>query len=123
MPCEIDALYIGKDFRHYEVSKNVVNLETHSPDEHSEEAIKYAPFPDEYESKPLQRVKLSPSIKNRRNPYFTCVRPPEDLSHLPMHAYWHFSIQPADVAINAHSYLRVKSCVQTPRLCPRSAVA
>lgn len=116
LPYEIEALDIGKDFGHYKVSKNVVDPEMHILDEQSEKAIRYAPFPDEYESKPSQRVKLSPSIKNRQNPYFACVRPPVDFSHLPTHAYWHSNMQPADTAINAHSYPWVKSYAQTPPL-------
>lgn len=113
---EIGAFDRGKDFKHYEFSNNIVDPETHIPGEQSEEALRQAPYPAGYESKPSQRVKLSPSISNRQNPYFTCVRPPDDLSHLPTHAYQHSDMQPAETAINIHSYPQVKPCAPTPHL-------
>lgn len=112
---EIEALDRGKYFKHYEFSNNIVDPETHIPDEQSE-AIRQAPYPAGYESKPTQRVKLSPSISNRDNPYFTCVRPPDYFSHLPTHAYRHSDMQPPETAVLTHSYPQVESCAPTPQI-------
>lgn len=68
LPYELEALDTGKDCRHYKVSENVVDSETHIPDEQSEEAIRYAPYPDGCNSKLSQRVKVSPSVSKSPSP-------------------------------------------------------
>lgn len=45
-PYEKETLDTVIDFGCYEVPKNVVDNETHIPDKQSEEAIRYAPYPD-----------------------------------------------------------------------------
>ncbi len=114
LPYELEAPDSGEDFRRWEVSENVIDNEAHIQDKQSEEASRNAPYPDKYHPRLPQSVKPSPSVKNRQDPYFAHVRPPDDLSHLPVHAHLNSNMQSQDMAINAHSYPQIKSCAPTP---------
>lgn len=113
-PYELVPPDSGEAFRRQEVSGNVINNEALIQDKQSEEANRYAPYPDKYHPRLPQSVKPSPSVKSRQDDYFAHVRPPDDLGHLPACTYLHPSMQSQNTAANAHSYPQSKSCAPTP---------